>query len=101
MTALKEEIIVRTVFDLDSRGFPPWMRDIEDIVNRLFTTYDTMYIGLCWVFNFVKRQSELCICWNRLYNYQRVQYEDLKIIGVWFRLFQNVVVKYNVIKSDI
>src|SRR6266699_3574115 len=42
---LKEEIIVRKVFDLDSRRFPPRIYDIEDITNRLLTTYNTIYIG--------------------------------------------------------
>jgi len=47
LTVLKEEVVVREVFDLDSRGFPPRMHDIEDIANRLLAIYDTMYIGPC------------------------------------------------------
>ena len=43
---LEEEIVVRKIFDLDSRRFPPRMRDMEDIVNRLLTIYDTTYIRL-------------------------------------------------------
>ncbi|SRR6266566_4178264 len=82
LTALKEEIIVRKVFDLDSQGFPPRMYDIEDIINRLLTIYDATHIGLHEVSNFVKRQPELRTHWNRLYNYQRVQYEDPEIIEV-------------------
>ncbi len=69
LTIFKEEVIVREVFDLDSRGFPPRIHNMEDIANRLLTIYDTMYIELCWAFNFVKRQPEFYIYWNRPYNY--------------------------------
>ena len=101
LTALKEEIIVREVLDLDSRRFPPQMHDIEDITNRLLAIYDAIHIGPHWTFNFVKRQSKLRTYWNRPYDYQKAQYEDPEIIEVWFQLFQNVVAKYNIIKSDI
>src|SRR6266699_5770546 len=67
LTALEEEVVVREVFDLDSRGFHPRMRNIEDMVNRLLAIYNTMRIGLRWTFNFVKRQLELYIRWNRPY----------------------------------
>src|SRR6266699_6421646 len=83
LIVLEEKVIVRKVLDLDSRGFPLRMYDIEDMVNRLLTIYDTIYVGPCWVFNFVKQQLKLRIRWNRLYDYQRVQYEDPEIIGVW------------------
>ena len=46
LTVLKEEMVVQEVFDLDSRRFLPRIYDIEDIVNRLLTTYNAMYIGL-------------------------------------------------------
>ncbi len=32
---LKEEVVVREVFDLDSRRFPPRIYNIKNIVNRL------------------------------------------------------------------
>ncbi len=81
LTVLEEEMVVRKVFNLNSRGFPPWIYDVEDIANRLLTIYDTTYIGPRWAFNFVKRQPELYICWNQPYNYQRAQYKDPEIIG--------------------
>src|SRR6266699_403814 len=46
LTVLKEEMIVREVLDLNSRGFPPRMYDIEDMVNRLLKIYDMTHIGL-------------------------------------------------------
>ncbi len=46
LTALEEEMVVQEVFDINSRGFPPRIYDIENIANRLLTIYDTMYVGL-------------------------------------------------------
>src|SRR6266566_1790927 len=48
LTALKKEVVVRKVFDLDSQRFPPRIYDIENITNRLLTTYDATCIGLHW-----------------------------------------------------
>jgi len=45
LTVLEEEVVVREILDLDSRGFLPWIYNIEDIANRLLTIYDTIYIG--------------------------------------------------------
>ncbi len=87
LTTLEEEMVIRKVFDMDSRGFLPRIRDVENMANRLLAIYDTMYIGLQWTSNFIKRQLELRIRWNRPYNYQRAQCKDLEIIEVWFRLF--------------
>ena|SRR6266699_2801067 len=47
LTALKEEIIVREVFDLDSQRFPLRIYNIEDIANRLLAIYDAIYVGPC------------------------------------------------------
>ncbi|SRR6266566_2722101 len=59
LTALKEEMVVQEILDLDSRRFPPRIHNIEDIVNRLLAIRDATYIGLRWVSNFVKWQLEL------------------------------------------
>ncbi len=46
LTVLKEEVVVQEVLDLDLRGFPPRIYDIEDIVNRLLAICDAMYVEL-------------------------------------------------------
>src|SRR6266699_2509301 len=60
LIALKEEVVVREIFDLDSRRFPLWIYDIEDIANRLLTIHDATRVGPYWASNFVKQQPELC-----------------------------------------
>ncbi len=62
LTVLKKEVIVQEIFDLDSQRFLPRIYDIENIANRLLTIYDAIYVGLRWVFNFIKQQLELYIC---------------------------------------
>ncbi len=101
LTALEEEVVVREVLNLDSRGFPPRMHDVEDIANQLLATRDATRVGPRWASNFVKRQPELRTRWNRPYDYQRIQCEDPEIIGIWFRLFQNIVAKHSIMESDI
>ena len=42
---IEEEIIVRYILDLDSRGFPFRIDDIEDIANSLFAMRSTKRVG--------------------------------------------------------
>ena len=45
LTLNKEETIIRYIFDLDSRRFPPRIGGIEDIANLLLTTRSAKRIG--------------------------------------------------------
>ena len=38
LTKVEEETIVQYIFNRDSRGFSPWLANIEDIVNYLLKT---------------------------------------------------------------
>src|SRR6266566_1049697 len=44
LTALKKEIVIREILDLNSRGFPPRIYDVEDIANRLLAIYDIIHV---------------------------------------------------------
>ena len=46
MTPLKESVIKREILDLDSRGFPLRLRDVEDTANQLRTECGTDSTGL-------------------------------------------------------
>ncbi len=46
LIVLKEEVIIQKVFNFDSRRFPLQIYDMEDMINRLLTIYDTTYIEL-------------------------------------------------------
>ena len=77
-------MIVDHIFDLDSRGFLPWLADVEDMANYLLKTRRAKRVGKLWAHRFVQRRSELKTRLNCVYNYQRALCEDPKLIGAWF-----------------
>ena len=101
LTELEESTIVQHVLDLDSRLFPPRLREVEDMANRLLAERDAPTVGKRWASNFVKRQPELRTRFFRKYDYKRAQCEDPDIIHGWFALVRNTVAKYGIHESDI
>jgi len=59
LTKLKEEVIVRHILELDSRGFAPTLGAIKDIVDKLLTARATRQVGKNWPTNFVNRTAKL------------------------------------------
>ncbi|RYC78417.1 hypothetical protein BFJ63_vAg18709 [Fusarium oxysporum f. sp. narcissi] len=101
LSDLEEEIIVKFILDLDSRGFPPRLRVVEEMANSLLADRDASPVGKRWAHNFIKRQPELKIRLFRRYDYQRARCEDPTIIRGWFRLIQNTIAKYGIRLDDI
>src|SRR6478752_2452280 len=101
LSNLEEEVIVQYILDLDSRGFPPRHRDVEEIANRLLTDRDALPVGKRWAINFIKRQPQLKTRFQRRYNYRRAQCEDPTTIRNWFRLVENIIAKYGIRSDDI
>ncbi|KAG6990073.1 ATP-dependent DNA helicase pif1 [Fusarium oxysporum f. sp. conglutinans] len=99
LSDLEEQIIVQFILDLESRGFPPRLRGVEQMANRLLADRDASPVGKRWASNFVKRHKELKTHFFRKYDYQRAKCEDPTIIHNWFRLVANVIAKYG-IRSD-
>jgi hypothetical protein len=66
---LEEQIIVQFILDLDSRGFPPRLRFVEEMANHLLADRDRSSVGKRWAHNFVKRQPELKTRFSRKYDY--------------------------------
>ena len=97
LTKVEEEMIVQHVFDRDSRGFSPWLADIEDMANYLLEAHGAKCVGKCWVQRFVARQPELKTCFNRVYDFQRALCKDPKVLGAWFRLVENIRAKYSIL----
>lgn len=100
MTELEEEAIVKYVLDLDSRGFSPQLRDVEDMANLLLSERDASRVGKHWASTFVKRQPELKTRVNRPYDYQRALCEDPDAIRAWFQLVANIRAKYGISDAD-
>ncbi|RKK17113.1 hypothetical protein BFJ66_g18036, partial [Fusarium oxysporum f. sp. cepae] len=96
-----ESTIIQYVLDLDSRSFPPRLRDVEDMANKLLADRDAPPVGKRWASNFVKRQPELKTRRFRRYDYKRAKCEDPEVIRGWFRLVRNIITKYGIVESDI
>jgi hypothetical protein len=101
LSDLEEQIIIQFILDLDSRGFPPRLRGVEEMANRLLADRDASPVGKRWASNFVRRHQELKTRFFRKYDYQRAKCEDPAIIRNWFRLVENTIAKYGIDLADI
>ena len=100
LTIEEEEVIVRYILDLDTRGFSPRKAEVEDMANLLLTRRGATRVGKCWAARFIARQPRLCTRFNRVYDYQRALQEDPTVLEAWFHLAHNMRVKYGVEDGD-
>jgi hypothetical protein len=89
------------ILDLDSRGFPPRPRDVQEMADLLLAERDASPVGKNWATNFINRRPEIQSKFNRKYDCKRAQCEDLVIIRDWFRLIYNVKAKYGILDDDV
>ncbi|KAJ0129330.1 Uncharacterized protein HZ326_27568 [Fusarium oxysporum f. sp. albedinis] len=101
LSDLEEQIIVQFILDLDSREFPPRLRGVEEMANRLLADRNAPPVGKRWASNFVKRHDELKTRFFRRYDYQRAKCEDPAEIRKWFKLVENTIAKYGIDLADI
>ncbi|KAJ0128593.1 Uncharacterized protein HZ326_24407 [Fusarium oxysporum f. sp. albedinis] len=92
----EEQLIVKYILNLDSRGFPSRHRDVEEMANRLLAERDASPVGKRWAINFIKRQPQLKTRSFCKYDYQRAKCEDPTIIRNWFKLVENTIAKYGI-----
>ncbi|PHH56253.1 hypothetical protein CFIMG_007201RA00001 [Ceratocystis fimbriata CBS 114723] len=93
LSDLEEQVIVEYIINLGSRGFPPRLRGVEEMANRLLADRDASPVGKRWASNFIKRQPDLKTCFNRRYDYERAKCEDPVLIRDWFRLVESTIAK--------
>ena len=53
LTELEEEVIVRYIFDIDTRGFAPRLTSIEDIANYILESRGARRVRKLWAYRFV------------------------------------------------
>jgi hypothetical protein len=100
LTELEEEVILRNILELDTRGFAPRLAGVEDIANYILESRGGKRVGKLWAHRFVQRQPALKTRFNRVYDFQRALCEDLELIGACFRLVKNIRAKYGVLDYD-
>jgi hypothetical protein len=100
LTELEEGVIVNHILDRDSRGFSPRQADVEDMANYLRKCQRAKPVRKLWAYRFIQRCLELKTCFNHVYDFQRALCEDPELIGVWFRLVENMRAKYGVVDGD-
>ena len=96
----EEEVIVAHILNLDERGWAPRLAAVKDMADCLLAERHRDPVGQNWAASFVKRRPELKVKFNRKYDYKRALCEDPEIIQGWFRLVQNMRVKYGILDDD-
>jgi hypothetical protein len=100
LTELEEEVLVRYILDLDTRGFAPRLAGVEDMANYILESRGGKHVGKLWAHRFVQRRPELKTRFNRAYDFQRALCEDPELIEAWFRLGENMRAKYGIQDCD-
>ncbi|KFY19868.1 hypothetical protein V493_07812, partial [Pseudogymnoascus sp. VKM F-4281 (FW-2241)] len=100
LSKLEEEVIIRNILELDSRGFAPRLAGVEDMANFILESRGGTRVGGRWAQRFIQRQPALKTRLNRVYDFQRALCEDSELIGAWFRLVENMRAKYGVLDCD-
>ena len=53
LTELEEEVILRNILDMDSRGFTPRLASVEDIANFILESRGGKRVSKLWAYRFV------------------------------------------------
>ena len=101
LTDLEEDVIIRRILDLDSRGFQPRQSDVREMANCLRRDRNASLVGIRWAENFVKRHPQLSMAFRRQIDYQRAKCEDPEVVRQWFALVRNTITKYGIDETDI
>jgi hypothetical protein len=81
LTQSEEQVIVRYILDLDTRGFAPTYAAVRDMADKLLAARSAGQVGVHWPRNFVKRTDSLTTRFNRAYDRQRALCEDRALIS--------------------
>jgi hypothetical protein len=76
LTQSEEQVIVRYILDLDTRGCAPKYAAVRDMADKLLAARGASQVGVHWPRNFVKRIDSLTTRFNRAYDRQRALCED-------------------------
>ena len=100
LTKLEETVIYNYIIDLDERGFAPTLNAVRAMADRLLGERGGSLVGINWPITFVNRTPGIKTHINRPYDRQRALYKDLEVISAWFKLVENIKVKYGITNID-
>jgi len=60
-----------------------------------------VFIGINWVYNFIKHHPALCTQYNQHISYQHAKQEDPNVIRQWFETIQEAIQEHDIHKNDI
>jgi hypothetical protein len=103
LTEAEEESLIKWILDLEKRGLPPRPAYVEAMANHLLSQHRSHppQVGKDWVYNLVKRSSELKTKFLRRYNYERAKCEDSKLIREWFNNLFEKILEFGILDDDI
>ncbi|EDO00508.1 hypothetical protein SS1G_14378 [Sclerotinia sclerotiorum 1980 UF-70] len=97
---LEEEVLIQYIIDMDDRGFAPKLNSVENMANYMLEIQGAKKVGKLWAHRFVKRCSEVKMCFNCVCNFQKAFCKDPELIEEWFRLVSNIQAKYGIQDCD-
>ena len=107
LTQQEEDVLVKWILDIDSRGYAPRVGDVRRKANTLLaervrgSDIVAPTVGVNWATQLVKRRTDLRSNYFRKKDYQRALYEDPEIVQKWFDLVRNTIAKYGVVDDDV
>ena len=101
LTASEEEVLVRYILDLDSRGLSPSIDGVREMADQILGARSVRRVGKLWPNRFIQRRVELRTRFPRAYDFQRALCEDPDVLNAWFRLFTNMRAKYGILDCDL
>jgi hypothetical protein len=54
LTETEEDVIVQYILDLDSRGFPPSIKDVREMADHILASRGTQRVGKQWPYRFIQ-----------------------------------------------
>jgi len=83
----EEEVLLKWILSMDSRGLPPTITMTRYMANLLLSQrLPSASIGTKWTNRFIERHSEIQSKYNRKFDYQRRQCESREVMGKWFNV---------------
>ena len=99
LTEIEEESLEKWILSMDRRGGTPRPSIVREMANLLLEKRGTTpvpSVGENQITNYIKRRPLLLSRFSKQYNYERVKYEDPKIIKEWFNLVQKTILQFGI-----